>query len=92
MENKIQKNPDVNTLTKMRNKKLGKYLKPIVQYTLEGEFIKEWKGTSEACKELGFSNGQISDCLHGKHEQARGYKWEFKNIVNKNERTRSKQS
>lgn len=73
--------PKVSSKTrkKMRNKKLGLYLKPIIQYSLDDEFIKEWGSTTELCKEKGYSNGYISDCLNGKHEKAYGYKWKFKN-------------
>ena len=70
------------TRKKMRNKKLGLYLKPIIQYSLDDEFIKEWGSTTELCKEKGYSNGYISDCLNDKHEKAYGYKWKFKNEKN----------
>jgi hypothetical protein len=45
---------------------------------MNNNFIKEWTCTKDMCKELGFSNGQLSDCLHGKHKSARGFKWKFK--------------
>lgn len=50
----------------------------IIQMDLSGNFIREWECTRNACDELGFSNGQMSDCLNGKHKQARGFKWKFK--------------
>lgn len=53
--------------------------KPIIQMDMDGNFIKEWPCTVDMCKELGFSNGQLSDCLHGKWKSARGFKWKFKN-------------
>lgn len=54
-------------------------LKPILQYDLNNNFIKEWGSTTELVKEKKYSNGYISDCLNGKHSKAYGYIWKFKN-------------
>lgn len=54
--------------------------KPILQLDLNDNLIKEWCCTKDASDVLGFSNGQLSDCLNGKHKQVRGYKWKFKKI------------
>lgn len=56
--------------------------KPILQYDLEGNFIKEWRSTSDLVEEMGYSNGYISDCLHGKHKKAYNYVWKFKDCNN----------
>jgi group I intron endonuclease len=71
----------IETRNKMRLSALNRTdnLKPIIQMTLEGEFIKEWSSTSELCKHTGYSNGHISDCLNGKLKHARGFIWKFKN-------------
>lgn len=53
-------------------------LKPILQYDLDGNFIKEWESTSHLVAEKNYSNGYISDCLHGKHQKAYGFIWKFK--------------
>lgn len=53
-------------------------IKAIFQYDLEGNFIKEWKNSKELCKEMGYSNGYISDTLNNKYNKAYGYKWKFK--------------
>jgi group I intron endonuclease len=50
--------------------------KPILQYDLEGNFIKEWVGRTEAKKWLG--PGDIAGCLSGKQKQAGGFIWEYK--------------
>lgn len=52
--------------------------KPIVQYTLEGAFVKEWKSASEAAKELGFKQPCIQRCACGKGNTSYGYIWRFK--------------
>lgn len=52
--------------------------KPILQYDLEDNFIKEWVSASEAARQLGFSQSNISACCLGKRKQANGYKWKYK--------------
>jgi group I intron endonuclease len=57
--------------------------KKVLQYDLEGNFIKEWETARQAClffnpKDL---NG-ISACCLGKQKTAFGYKWKYK-IINK---------
>jgi CRISPR/Cas system-associated exonuclease Cas4 (RecB family) len=50
--------------------------KPILQYDLKNNFIKEWPSRTEAKKWLG--TGDIAGCLSGKQKQAGGYIWKFK--------------
>jgi hypothetical protein len=50
--------------------------KPILQYDLEGNFIKEWHSISEAKRWLG--SGDIAGCLAGKQKKAGGYIWKYK--------------
>jgi hypothetical protein len=50
--------------------------KPIVQYDLKGNFIKEWIGITEAKKWLG--PGDIAGYLSGKQKQAGGFIWRYK--------------
>lgn len=50
--------------------------KPIIQYDLEGNFIREWHSRTEAKKWLG--PGDIAGCLLGKQKQAGGFIWKFK--------------
>lgn len=51
--------------------------KPIVQMTLEGEFIKYWSGPTVARKQLGIGRYQIEQVLHGICTTSNGYKWRF---------------
>lgn len=62
---------------------------PILQYSLDNIFIKEWKSQKEICDELGLDKGSLAHCLHGyrikegiKHPvySYAGYKWKYKNI------------
>lgn len=65
--------------------------KPIIQETLNGEFVKEWKSLQEIEKTLGFCRQIISSCCKGFQKdnhrldrkvypvhQAYNYKWKFK--------------
>ena len=55
--------------------------KSICQYSLSGEFIKEWKSTMDIERELNIPNSSISGCCKNKKHylSAGGYVWKFKN-------------
>jgi group I intron endonuclease len=65
--------------------------KPILQYSLDGEFIKEWRSAKDVENELGLSRKNISNCLRGKTLSAFNFIWRYKNI-NISERKRYKNS
>ena len=76
------------TKYKIRKSKLGiklseeniiKKSKPIIQYTLEGTFIKEWIGATQAMKQLGIDKASIGRVCKGKNESAGNFKWSYKN-------------
>ena len=50
--------------------------KPILQFTLDGEFVREWPCANDVGKEV---QGHICKCLKGKIPSAYGYKWVYKN-------------
>lgn len=52
--------------------------KAVVQYTLDGIFIKEWKSATQATKELNICGSHISDCCKGKRKTCGGYVWKYK--------------
>ena len=54
----------------------GKKSKKVNQYTLEGEFVKEWPSMREA-ERNGFDATSISNCCLGKQQTHKGYKWSF---------------
>ena len=54
--------------------------KPILQFNLDNEFLKEWKSAKDVELELGLSRKNISANLRNKTKQAYGYKWKFKKI------------
>jgi hypothetical protein len=51
--------------------------KEVLQYTLEGVFMKKWKSTKEAAKSLGIPQGDISSCCLGKFRKAGGFIWTY---------------
>lgn len=66
--------------TEEQKANLGKgHNKPIIQYTLGGDFIKEWRSVKEAGIETGISRGGISTNLKNKRKSAGGYIWKYKN-------------
>lgn len=56
---------------------LDKTSKPTYQYTLDGELIAEYPSTMEVERQLGYSQGNISQCCNGKLKTANGYIWRY---------------
>ena len=56
--------------------------KTIVQYDMDGNFVKLWNSQKEIVAELHIGNSShISECCPGKREHAHGFKWGFKKVV-----------
>ena len=55
----------------------GKLSKPVLQYTMDGKFVKEWPSTMQAEREGGFNNRQISACCRGKRKTHKGFIWKY---------------
>lgn len=51
--------------------------KPIVQYSKDGTYIKEYNSTIQAVEETGIDGGSISKVLSGKRKSAGGYIWKY---------------
>ena len=51
--------------------------KPILQFTLDGEFIKEWACARYAIETLGLNQASLSMCVHGRTKSCGGFKWRF---------------
>ena len=60
---------------KIENNHTGK---PIVQYSLEGELIKEWLSSASVQRELGFNARNIGGCANKETYTSNGYIWRFK--------------
>jgi len=83
------KHHTAKTKEKIKTKRLGskqtfetitKKSKPIIQYTLDGKFVKEWIGASQAMKELGIDKALIGRVCKGLKKSAGGFKWSYKEI------------
>lgn len=59
------------------SKSKDKYKKPVLQFDLDGNFIKEWGSQKEAIRETNIKH--ILDVCKGRRNMAGGYKWKLKN-------------
>jgi len=76
------KNMSIEHCMKLSNSHRGFRLwarKPILQYTLDGVFIKEWDSAATVTLELCINNSNIHSCLTGNRTNAGGFIWKHKN-------------
>ena len=59
------------------NRDLSKMKKRVLQYTLDGEFVREWDSTRE-CGRNGFNQGDVAACCRGELKQYKGFLWMYK--------------
>jgi hypothetical protein len=60
------------------NKPNYKSRKPILQYDLEGNFIKEWDSATTIKKELNINNVSIMQCCKKIIKSSHNYVWKYK--------------
>lgn len=53
--------------------------KQVVQYSLDGVFLKTWQSIHEIERQLGFANQNIIRCCKGKYKTSYGFIWKYKN-------------
>ena len=51
---------------------------PILQFTKDGTFVKEWPSAKEAERQLGIAHSHICTCLKGRRKSAGGFVWRYK--------------
>ncbi len=51
--------------------------KTVYQYTLEGELVGIYPSTTEAARDTGFKQSNISACCLGKRKTYKGFKWSY---------------
>lgn len=51
---------------------------PILQFTKDGRFVKEWPSACEAERQLGICQSHICNCLKGYRKSAGGFVWRYK--------------
>ena len=49
--------------------------KPVLQFSITGQFIRRWDCMSDAAREFGCRPGQISNCACGRRKSVCGYIW-----------------
>lgn len=57
----------------------NKINKPILQYNLEGNFIREWKSATEVKNILGLKNSEITAVCKGRQKTSYNFIWRYKN-------------
>jgi hypothetical protein len=55
------------------------FKKPILMYSKEGEFIKEFESINEACRNINVTQGSLWHALNRFNTICKGYYWEYKN-------------
>ena len=65
--------------------------KKVIQYSLDGDFIKEWDNAKEAAKELGFGYSAINNCLRNIRHTSFGYIWKYKDEENNEKYQKNKE-
>ena len=66
-------------LERVRDKQInGKKSKPVLQYTIDGEFVREWPSAMDAERNGGFSSACIYMCCKGKIKKHQGCIWRYK--------------
>ena len=76
IENAKIKKPSPSGASKKISLKL---MKPVLQYDLEGNFIKEWSSLKEASYHCNIHQSNISNCCRGTQRTCKNYIWKFKN-------------
>ena len=59
-------------------KRSNSHKKPILQYDLDGNFVREWSSATDVSKEV---QANICKCLKGQNKTAYGYKWKYKEDI-----------
>ena len=57
--------------------RITKSTKPLIQYDLDGNFVKVWGSKENASRELKIDSATISNCCRGKRKSAGHYKWKY---------------
>lgn len=56
---------------------IEKRAKKLHQYSLDGEFIREWESAAEIERKLGYGHSNIAACCNGKSKTSNGYIWKY---------------
>lgn len=59
----------------------AQHKRPIIQHTLDGEFVREWESAWQIEQELGYNHSKISLVCRGIRKTAYGFIWKYKEGV-----------
>ena len=51
--------------------------RPILQYTLDGQFVRRWECISEAARQIGCRSCQINNNVAGRNKSCHGFIWRY---------------
>lgn len=74
---KINQNDKNGNRKKAIRKHFDSIKKPILQYNLEGDFIKEWESAVDAAKELNLNHSNITQVCNGNRNKCGGFMWRY---------------
>lgn len=61
----------------MYGKRVEKSLRPVVQYTMDDEFVNRFECTKDAANSVGCAPTNITACCRGKLMTVKGFKWKY---------------
>lgn len=67
-----------NSYQDLRKRAAVSKRKPIIQYTKNNVFIREWSYAQEAADALGINKRAIYECCYGRSKSSGGYVWKWK--------------
>lgn len=62
-----------------RTGKMSPNSKPIIQFTLNGEFVRKWNCAADAERENGYNSNRIRTCCKDNSKTSGGYRWGYEN-------------
>ena len=74
MSNSHKGKPAYNKGKPMSEEQKKKLSKKVLQFTLDGEFVREWPSVMETGRN-GFSLSAVCECCNGKRKSHKGFKW-----------------
>lgn len=88
---KLGKKSSIETIEKVRqnsiemwkNEEIRKRIsnfrkKPVIQYTTNMNFVKEWGSAADVMEKLGIDSSSIHKCCKNKKQTAKGFIWKYK--------------
>lgn len=72
----LNKKVSIKTINKTKKFEVTK--KPVMQFSNDDKFIKEYPSVTNAAKEIGCTKQAIQQCISGKQKTCKGCKWKYK--------------